>query len=84
MYYNFFILFPKFWSKQCNLFCLLQLNVEAAEPSCVWYGICNDDPEKIQYCPYNGPAKEISQDAIPLLQKWCPKVLDELGGEFEW
>lgn len=61
---------------------MLQSNVIAAEPTCVWYGVCNDDPEKLQYCPYNGPAKDAPDGVIPLLQKWCPKLLNELTGEF--
>ncbi|XP_034244049.1 NPC intracellular cholesterol transporter 1 isoform X2 [Thrips palmi] len=57
----------------------LQPNVLAAEPTCVWYGNCNGDVEKPQYCPYNGTAKELPQEGIKILQQWCPNFLKDLG-----
>ncbi|XP_068617935.1 NPC intracellular cholesterol transporter 1 isoform X2 [Battus philenor] len=43
------------------------------EGHCVWYGECTEKP-KIRNCAYNGTAKPIEADAMPIIQKYCPAI----------
>ncbi|XP_026286782.1 NPC intracellular cholesterol transporter 1 isoform X2 [Frankliniella occidentalis] len=62
-----------------------QANVVSAEHTCVWRGVCNEDEEKPQYCPYNGTAQELYQEGVVLLRKWCPAYLERnsIGGTIQ-
>jgi Niemann-Pick C1 protein len=51
------------------------------EAHCVWYGECNVTPTGLtQYCPYDGPAKILTNTtALDSLSKWCPHLVPAPG-----
>lgn len=44
--------------------------------TCIWYGECEIIGELSLNCPYNGPAKLLTDpNAIEVLETWCPDFL---------